>query len=142
MQRLTNKNFFLNIHTEGSERDTDRADKKASRKVFTALRTYSVPLLYMYTVKNASRNSDVDNSGANQTTWGSKNSYSHVVWFCRHRGQHRNLAHSDMAFFYSVLYTIPFSYSVNSDFCGIGSGDTLILDYVGRFCTTVFVNGR
>ena len=35
-----------------------------------------------YTVKKASRNSDVDNGGANQTTWGSENSYSHVVWFC------------------------------------------------------------
>ncbi len=32
--------------------------------------------------KKASRNSDVDNGGANQTTWGSENSYSHVVWFC------------------------------------------------------------
>jgi hypothetical protein len=36
-----------------------------------------------YTVKKkASRNSDVDNGGANQTTWGSENFYSHVVWFC------------------------------------------------------------
>jgi hypothetical protein len=35
-----------------------------------------------YTVKKASRNSDVDNGGANQTTWRSENSYSHVVWFC------------------------------------------------------------
>jgi hypothetical protein len=32
--------------------------------------------------KKASGNSDVDNGGANQTTWGSENSYSHVVWFC------------------------------------------------------------
>ncbi len=40
------------------------------------------PLAPSYTVKQASRNSDVDNGGANQTTWGSENSYSHVVWFC------------------------------------------------------------
>ncbi len=36
----------------------------------------------IYTVKKASGNSDVDNGGANQTTWGSENFYSHVVWFC------------------------------------------------------------
>ncbi len=35
-----------------------------------------------YTVKKVSRNSDVDNGGTNQTTWGSENSYSHVLWFC------------------------------------------------------------
>jgi hypothetical protein len=35
-----------------------------------------------YTVKTGSRNSDVDNGGANQTTWGSENSCFHVVWFC------------------------------------------------------------
>jgi hypothetical protein len=35
-----------------------------------------------YTVKKAARNSDVDNGGANQTTWGPENSYSHVLWFC------------------------------------------------------------
>jgi hypothetical protein len=38
--------------------------------------------LLLYTVKKASRNSDVDNGGANQTTWGLENSYYHVVWFC------------------------------------------------------------
>jgi hypothetical protein len=36
----------------------------------------------LYTIKKASQNSVVDNGGANQTTWGSENSYSHVVWFC------------------------------------------------------------
>jgi hypothetical protein len=41
-----------------------------------------IPGALAYTVKKASRNSDVDNGGANQTTWGSENSYSHVVWFC------------------------------------------------------------
>jgi hypothetical protein len=35
-----------------------------------------------HTVKKASRNSNVDNGGANQTTCGSENFYSHVVWFC------------------------------------------------------------
>jgi hypothetical protein len=35
-----------------------------------------------YTVKKAAWNSDVENGGANQTTWGSENSYSHVFWFC------------------------------------------------------------
>ncbi len=25
---------------------------------------------------------DVDKGGANQTTWGSENSYSHVLWYC------------------------------------------------------------
>jgi hypothetical protein len=32
--------------------------------------------------KKAARNSDVDNGGANQTTWRSENSYFHVLWFC------------------------------------------------------------
>jgi hypothetical protein len=32
--------------------------------------------------KKASRNSDVDNDGANQTRWTSESSYSHVLWFC------------------------------------------------------------
>jgi hypothetical protein len=32
--------------------------------------------------KKAARNSDVDNGGANQTTRGPDNSYSHVLWFC------------------------------------------------------------
>jgi hypothetical protein len=63
----TNENFFLNIHTEGSERGTNRADKKASRKIVTALRTHTAPVLYTY-----------------------------------------------------ALYTIKFSYSVDSDFCGMG----------------------
>jgi hypothetical protein len=39
-------------------------------------------LIYIHTVKKASQNSDVENGGANQTTWGSENSYSNVVWFC------------------------------------------------------------
>ncbi len=34
------------------------------------------------TVKKVVRISDVDNGGTNQTTWGSENSYSHVLWFC------------------------------------------------------------
>jgi hypothetical protein len=38
--------------------------------------------VFMYTVKKALRYFDVDNGGANQTTWGSENFYSHVVWFC------------------------------------------------------------
>jgi hypothetical protein len=37
---------------------------------------------YIHCKKKASRNSDVDNGGANQTMWVSENSYSHVVWFC------------------------------------------------------------
>ncbi len=41
-----------------------------------------VVCIKQHTVKKVSRNSDEDNSGANQTTWGSENSYSHVVWFC------------------------------------------------------------
>ncbi len=42
---------------------------------------YSVLSDEEHTVKKASRNSDVSNGGANQTMWGSENSYSHVVWF-------------------------------------------------------------
>jgi hypothetical protein len=33
-------------------------------------------------LKKAARNSDVDKCGAHQTTWGSKNSFSYVLWFC------------------------------------------------------------
>jgi hypothetical protein len=55
---------------------------KISRKC-TYVYSFNLPVcLSSYTVKKAWRNSDVDNSGANQTMWGSENFYSHVVWFC------------------------------------------------------------
>jgi hypothetical protein len=48
----------------------------------TVNHTENIRPLVTYTVKKASRNSDVDNGGANQTMWVLENSYSHVVWFC------------------------------------------------------------
>ncbi len=44
--------------------------------------TYVLLVDCLDTVKNAAQNSDVDNGGANQATWGLENSYSHVLWFC------------------------------------------------------------
>jgi hypothetical protein len=57
---------------------------------------------FFFYIMEASRNSDVDNGGANQTTWGSENSYSHVVWFCATVVNIGIFAHSDMAFLQCV----------------------------------------
>ncbi len=57
-----------------------------------------------YTVRKGPRNSNVDNGGANKTTWGSEKFLFPRQLVLRHRWQHRNLVHSDMPFLQCSLW--------------------------------------